>query len=111
MSEAQTINWPGKSGKTYLYHIYPIGASFKEEAGNYAFTKQNEKGQWVSVYFGQSKNLAQRHENHEKEDCATQNGATHIHAHLNAQGEAARLSEERDLIVHWQPGCNEQHTG
>lgn len=111
MSEAQTIKWPGKSGKEYLHHIYPIGSEFKEEAGNYAFAKQNSQGQWVSVYFGQSKNLNQRLENHEKEECATRNGATHIHAHLNSQGPDARLAEERDLIRHWLPVCNDQLVG
>jgi hypothetical protein len=111
MSEAPTIKWPGKSGKEYLYHIYPIGSSFKEEAGNYAFAKQNGQGQWLPVYFGQTVNLNQRLGSHEKEDCATRNGATHIHAHLNSQGEATRLEEERDLIRHWQPACNEQLVG
>lgn len=93
-----------------MYHILPIGASFKEEAGNYAFAKETKPGFWKAVYFGQTKNLNQRHDNHEKEDCATRNGATHIHARLNSQGESARLAEEKDLILRWQPPCNEHHT-
>ncbi len=108
MSETQTISWPGKSGKTYVYWIYPIGHGMHEKAGNYLFAKETKPGNWLPVYIGQTKNLDQRLENHEKEECATRNGATHIHAHLNADGEAVRKAEERDLILHWQPVCNEQ---
>ena len=107
MSEAQTIDWPGQSGKTYRYWIYPIGTSFKEVGGNYIFAKEARPGSWIPVYVGQSKNLNQRLENHEKEACAKRNGATHIHAHKN-DSEAARLAEEKDLIAKWKPVCNEQ---
>jgi hypothetical protein len=107
MSE-QTINWPGKSGKNYLYYVYPIGTIFREDGGNYLFAKGNSQGYWEPVYIGQTNNLNRRLENHEKEGCATRNGATHIHAHTNPYGEDARLAEERDLILRWQPVCNEQ---
>jgi len=107
MSDAPTINWTGNSGQKYLYYIYPIDASFKKEAGNYIFAKESKPNYWISVYIGQTKNLDQRIENHEKEECAKRNGATHIHAHLN-KNESSRLSEEKDLILKWQPVCNEQ---
>jgi predicted GIY-YIG superfamily endonuclease len=107
MSDVPTINWTGKSGQQYLYHIYPINSSFKEEGGNYIFAKETTPNHWSPVYIGQTKNLNQRLENHEKEKCATRNGATHIHAHLN-NTENSRLSEEKDLILKWQPTCNEQ---
>ena len=45
---------------------------------------------------------------HEKEACAKRHGATHIHAHLTSGGESIRKAEERDLILRWQPPCNEQ---
>jgi len=104
MSE-KTIQWSGKSGKKYKYWIYKIGASFKNEPGNYAFAKETSPNKWRPVYFGQAKNLNERLENHEKEDCAIRNGATHIHAHLNNNKEN-RLSEESDLIAKWHPACN-----
>src|SRR6266581_1210234 len=108
MTETATIQWPGKSGTQYKYWIYPIGSSFKEEAGNYIFAKETKPGSFSPAYIGQTKNLNQRLENHEKENCALRNGATHIHVHLTPAGEKARLAEERDLILRWQPVCNEQ---
>jgi hypothetical protein len=105
---ATKCNWAGKSGKTYEYYVYPIGANFKEEPGNYIFCKLNASGQWAPQYIGQTKNLNQRLGDHEREACAKRNGATHILAHLNPT-EAARLAEEKDLIERYNPPCNTQH--
>jgi hypothetical protein len=110
MSETPSILWQGKSGKDYKYWIYPIGTSFKEEPGNYIFAKQTQPNYWAPCYIGQSKNLNDRLENHEKEGCAKRQGATHIHAHLTNGGEAVRKAEEKDLIIRWKPPCNDQLT-
>jgi predicted GIY-YIG superfamily endonuclease len=109
MSEAPTINWPGKSGMQYKYWIYLIGTPFKESPGNYIFAKKNQAGYWVPCYIGQTENLGNRLENHEKELCAKRNGATHIHVHGNGNAEQARKAEEKDLILQWQPPCNDQY--
>lgn len=106
-----TILWPGKSGTDYQYWIYPIGAAFKEEPGNYVFAKESSPGKWTPVYIGQTSNLNQRLENHEKEACAKRNGATHIHAHLSSGSEVARKAEEADLILRWGPACNQRMAG
>lgn len=108
MSTAPTINWTGLSGKTYTHHIYPIDTTFKEASGNYLYAKEVSPGHWTPLYIGQTKNLSDRLSNHEKEDCARRRGATHIHAHVNQDGEQARLAEEADLIGKWKPPCNEQ---
>ncbi len=108
MSEAPTIMWPGLSGREYKYWIHPIGASFKEEAGNYIFAKEAKPGYWTPCYIGQTENLEKRLGDHEKEACAKRNGATHIHAHTNPAGETTRKAEEKDLIQKWKPPCNEQ---
>ena len=110
MNETPTILWPGQSGTQYKYWIHPIGTSLKEEPGNYIFAKRNQSGYWAPCYIGQSKNLNERLENHEKEDCAKRHGATHIHVHLTNGGESARKGEEKDLIVRWKPLCNDQLT-
>ncbi len=102
--------WPGKSGKSYEYHVYKIGETFKDEAGNYIFCKINAAGKWEPQYIGQAKSLKDRIGNHNQEACAKRNGATHIHAHLNAQ-EVNRLAEEKDLIENFKPVCNTQHAG
>jgi len=106
---ATTHQWVGKSGETYKYHVYELRFSFAaNQPGNYIFAKLNALGQWVPQYIGQTKDLKDRLNDHEKEACAKSNGATHIHAHLN-RTEAARLAEEKDLIEKHNPHCNTQH--
>ena len=97
----------GNQMHKYKYWIYPMGTSFKEEPGNYIFAKQTP-GSWSPCYMGQTKNLNERLENHEKEACAKRHGATHIHVHLTAGGEAVRKAEEKDLIIRWKSPCNDQ---
>ena len=63
-------------------------------------------GSWAPCYIGQTNNLNQRLEYHEKEACARRNGATHIHVHLTSGGETVRRTEERDLLLKWKPPCN-----
>lgn len=105
MADIPTIQWPGKSGNKYTYWIYKLGASFKEEGGNYIFAKETEPHTWIPIYIGQTENLDERLEDHEKAKCAKRNGATHIHSHLNPKKEN-RLAEETDLIQKWNPICN-----
>lgn len=111
MSEAPRIMWPGKSGKEYQYWIYPMEANFKESPGNYIFAKETRPGYWSPCYIGQTVNLNQRLGDHEKESCSKRNGATHIHAHLTEGGEMIRRAEEKDLVLKWQPPCNDQYVG
>ena len=105
------INWPGKSGKEYKYQIYPIDAFFNPGPANYIYAKQSEDGSWTPLYIAQTRDLHQRLESFEKQDLAIQNGATHIHVHIIPEGRAARCDEERDLILCWQPVCNERLEG
>ena len=101
------VNWPGQSGKDYAYEVYPLETSFQPLPGNYIYARQSEDGQWVPIYIAQTRDLHQRLEGHVRTDDAIQNGATHLHAHYCSAGPAARCSEERDLILRWQPVCNE----
>ena len=104
---ADTIDWPGQSGKTYRYWFATeiANPSMKEEAGNYMFVKQIASG-WVPVYVGQTNNLNSRLTNHPELPCVRRNGGTHLMAHTTLGGEAARLEEEADLIARWNPPCN-----
>jgi hypothetical protein len=101
------VNWPGQSGKEYPYEIYPLDAAFQALPGNYIYARQAEDGSWVPTYIAQTRDLHQRLEGHVRMADAIANGATHLHAHYCSAGQAARCSEERDLIVRWQPVCNE----
>lgn len=101
------VNWPGQSGKEYPYQVYPLETSFQPVPGNYIYAKQSEDGFWVPLYIAQTRNLSQRLEDSEKQGHAMQNGATHILVHISNEGQAARCSEEHDLILRWQPPCND----
>jgi len=105
---AVLFNWPGQSGKEYQYEVFPLDAGFQPLAGNYIYARQTEDGGWVPVYIAQTRDLHQRLEGHVRMEDAIQNGATHLHAHYCAVGQAGRCSEERDLILRWQPVCNER---
>ena len=106
MPKKPDIRWTGESGKKYDYWIYPIDEQFPEVPGNYIFAKETKPRTWRPIYIGQTKNLAKRMENHEKEQCAIDNGATHIHAHESSDSEDERRKEEADLIEKWNPICN-----
>ena len=110
MSNFPTINWTGQSGAAYTYYICPRGTQFSDNVpGNYIHAKETSPGKFVPVYIGQTKNLNERLSNHEKKACVDKHGATHVCVHANSQGEQARLDEEKDLILRWQPTCNSQH--
>lgn len=106
MANQGTIQWPGKSGQTYKYFIYPIGHDLKAEGGNYIFAKETSPNRFRPVYVGETGDLSTRFDNHHKAKCIGREGATHIHAHLNTD-ESNRLGEEADIIARWNPPCND----
>ncbi len=75
--------------------------------GNYIYAGQTEDGRWFPVYIAQTRDLHQRLEGHVSVDDAMASGATHIHAHYDTAGQAARCTEEHDLVLQWQPVCND----
>ena len=105
------MRWPGQSGKEYQYEILPIDTAFKPLPGNFIYAKQSEDGNWVPVYIAQTRDLHQRLEGHVSVDDAIANGATHIHVHYCTVGQAARCTEERDLVLLWKPVCNDPLEG
>ena len=102
-----SVSWLGQSGTEYQYEIYALDAEFRPLPGNYIYAKQTEEGFWVPVYVAQTRDLHQRLEGHVRMDDAIANGATHLHAHYCAAGQASRCTEERDLIQRWLPVCND----
>ena len=101
------MSWPGQSGKEYQYEIFPIDTAFRALPGNFIYAQQAEDGSWVPIYIAQTRDMHQRLEGHVSMDDAVANGATHIHAHYCEKGQAARCTEERDLILRWRPACND----
>lgn len=102
-----SCSWLGLSGNEYQYEIFPFETEFQPLPGNYIYARQTEDGDWVPIYIAQTRDLHQRLEGHVRLDDAIANGATHLHAHYCSAGQAARCTEERDLIKRWQPVCNE----
>lgn len=100
-------NWVGQSGTKYPYEIHPLDAQFQAVPANYIYAKQSADGTWVPVYIAQTRALKQRLEGHVSVEDARAQGATHIHVHFSATGQAARHSEEHDLVNHWHPVCND----
>jgi hypothetical protein len=105
-TKERTIIWQGQSGKSYEYWIYKLPPNFSSKPGNYVFARETSPGRFVPVYIGETSDLSERFDNHHKAACISRNGATHIHAHVNSDGAAARLAEEADLVARWQPRCN-----
>src|SRR5258706_14545895 len=100
-------NWVGQSGTQYPYEIHPLEAAFQPVPANYIYARQSVDGTWVPVYIAQTRALKQRLEGHVGVEDARANGATHIHVHLSTTGQAARCSEQHDLVNEWHPVCND----
>jgi len=101
----ETYEWTGKSGKVYTYIVYGLNADWNDIAGNYIYAAPSDSG-WTAAYIGQTDSFQLGLRRHNIEDCALNNGATRIHAHANADGEAARSAEQADLIAAHRPPCN-----
>jgi hypothetical protein len=106
-ASSDVVSWPGQSGNGYQYMVYPIDTALPSAPGNYIYAKQSEDRQWIPLYIAQTRDMHQRLEGHDKLQDATENGATHIHVNLSSGSQAARCSEEHDLILRWKPPCNE----
>lgn len=106
-----TVDWVGKSGRTYRYWNLEdtTAAGIQAVGGNYVIAKQTTPGHYVPLYFGEAGDLKARIPTHEQLPEAIKLGATHVMAHSTPSGVQARLDEERDLIGYWNPPLNVQH--
>ena len=108
---SSSCNWLGQSGKAYRFEVHPIDTTFRPLPGVYIYASQSEDGGWIPIYIAQTRDLHQRLEGHVKPEDAVANGATHLHAHYDTVGQAARCTEERDLVLRWRPVCNDAIEG
>jgi len=102
----QSIDWKGKSGKTYHYGIFKIGIEFDEMPGNYVFAQETQPGTFRPIYIGETGNLNERFDDHHRMHCIKREGATHITAHGAYGGEEGRRAEEQDIKNFYNPPCN-----
>jgi hypothetical protein len=109
-----TCVWIGASGAQYTYYIFAIPPNFDaNQNGNYIYAKLVEN-LWQPIYIGQG-DLRDRTQNHHKAQCIALNGATRVHAHMNAN-EQDRPREESDLLGNYTQayvpiGCNNRLGG
>ena len=106
MNGGITVTWTGVSGKQYEYTMNTIGTLFKPIAGNYIFAREVRLHEWMAIYVGETDNLQECLQNHEKMPCIEQHGARHIHVHTGDINENIRRDEAGDIIEKWNPPCN-----
>ncbi len=100
----------GVSGTKYSFDVYPGGQNLPAIAGVYyvSVRKQNPSGGYShnQVYIGESKNVADRLDGHEKGDCFASHGANCVSVHVESDNQS-RLNKEADLIANYKPPCND----
>lgn len=113
MPPTQTLT--GLTGRAYEYQTCLMEGNWSDVPGGYAFLASRPGIGQTSVcrilYIGQTDSLQRRMGEHRKDvwQEAVRLGATHVLAHVNLNGEAARLAEEEDLIRRYNPLLNTQH--
>lgn len=101
-----TLSVTGASGTKYTYDLYTIGTALIDEPGNYLWTRDEGDGH-VLLYVGETGSLKDRVNNsHEKWPCVQRNNGTHVAAHINRAGQAARRAEEKDILDNHNATCN-----
>lgn len=106
-----TVDWRGKSGKTYAYRVYELPMYFPRGCfGNFIYTRISNHHTWIPLYIGQGdlgnplwgKPWCRR--------CLEENEATHIHVHRSTELLQRRI-EVQDLLERYirvfdPSGCN-----
>jgi len=99
----------GLSGTAYDYEVATIDTSWNGVAGNYAFAKRDNLGDWRVLFVGETGSLRDCLAHSALWDQAKAFGGTHVLAHLNVDGVQARHFEEHDLVVGLSPPMNALH--
>lgn len=107
MAKEGTINWNGDNGKQYKYEIYPIRTTFTEGPANYVFARKASDG-FHNVYAGETGDLSERFDDHERMPCIKREGATHVTMHPSSAVKSQRLEEETAIRRYYNPPCNRQ---
>lgn len=110
MAKLGTVVFEGKSGNKYTFDVYEWGTPFKEgDAAVYFVTKRAKDAdgtfRLTSIYVGETGNLANRFDNHHKQNCFNENGVNCV-CILGETNEDTRLKIEADLIDNYNPPCN-----
>ena len=111
MAKLGTVNFYGKSKKTYEFDIWPFDSEWNEVAVVYAVTKRTQIQQRGSdhtvIYVGETENLKDRFSNHHKASCFTENDANCLCTHSDTS-ESSRQEKETDILAFYTTKCNDQ---
>jgi hypothetical protein len=99
----------GRSGKTYHFRVYPLGAKLRKAGGVYVITTRspNMEGGYrhVPLYVGQAEDFSKPVRRHRKADAFKQHGANCICVQVDASPDS-RVEKRDDLIAAFHPVCN-----
>ena len=112
---AQICTWTGQTGTPYSFGVYELPRAWQEQPtlftnklpAIYIFSLLGSDG-YVPIYIGHTSDISERFYRHHKLEDIKKSAPTHIHLHVNHNGEYARLSEERDLIRNYKPVLNDR---
>jgi hypothetical protein len=110
MAKISTVDFMGKSGKSYGFNVYPFDQQFKAIGAVYIVSRRymtaNGRHSHKVIYVGQTDDLSIRFDDHHKANCFKQNDANCICTHVD-DDEDSRLAKEDDLIKLQNPPCND----
>jgi hypothetical protein len=109
--DARTWWWQGASGAWYIHTVYRMRAVPDFRACNYLFAGPGFDGRRQPYYIGETGDLDQGIDRHEKFLPAMRLGATEVHVHLLAVSKQQRLDIETDLRRGHPTALNEQSRG
>ena len=112
----EICTWTGQTGTPYSFGVYELSWTWQEQQtlftdelpAIYIFSRLETIGH-IPVYIGQTSDISTRFYNHHKLEAISKSKPTHIHLHVNHDGEYARSGEERDLIGNYKPPLNDFH--
>lgn len=99
----------GESGKQYCFYLLTKDSFFDKIGAVYIFIKEEvrPRRRYTPLYIGQTSNLQERIDEHEKWDCVNRHGCTHI-AVKEVSHSKERLEIETDLRHAYSTKCNDQ---
>ena len=100
----------GRSGQAYRFKVYALGTKLRRLSGVYVVTnrRRDEQGKYrhVVLYVGQTEDLSQPFDQHQKAAEFQRCGANSICLQSD-DSEESRVAKQRDLVTALRPACNE----
>ena len=90
--KSNTINLKGKSGKSYIFHIYKLPAKLTKVGGVYLYLKALKSNDFKVISIGNTHDFSEEMENYE---IKSNKNATHIAAYQkNAKAKRELVSKD-----------------